>query len=121
MSVSRPVKKQRVWLLMTAALVAFCWHRLESQAQGPSFVTVAASNPMRIGPAALTLQESRSYDLKGSVVRCKPNQRVGIMARGRNGTTIANVTVEGCDVGIVVAGASMRIERARYVAEKSVC
>src|SRR5262245_23549307 len=55
-------------------------------------------------PAALLLQEDGIYDLRGQVIRCQPGEDVGIWAETSLSLTIANVVIEGCEVGIVVTG-----------------
>jgi len=55
-------------------------------------------------PAALLLQEDGIHDLGGQVIRCQPGEDVGIWAESSLSLTIANVVIEGCQVGIVVTG-----------------
>src|SRR5262249_40437333 len=53
-------------------------------------------------PAALLLQKDGIHDLRGQVIRCQPGEEVGIWAESSLSLTIANVVIEGCEVGIVV-------------------
>src|SRR5215510_7083083 len=53
-------------------------------------------------PAALLLQKDGIHDLRGQVIRCQPGEEVGIWAESGLSLTIANVVIEGCEVGIVV-------------------
>jgi hypothetical protein len=62
-------------------------------------------DPLR-PPAALVLQEDGIHDLRGQVVRCKPGEDVGIWAESSLSLTIANVVIEGCDMGIVITGSA---------------
>jgi Right handed beta helix region len=55
-------------------------------------------------PAALLLQKDGIHDLGGQVIRCQPGEEVGIWAESSVSLTIANVVIEGCEVGIVVTG-----------------
>jgi Periplasmic copper-binding protein (NosD) len=55
-------------------------------------------------PAALLLQEDGIHDLSGQVIRCQPGEEVGIWAESSISLTIANVVIEGCEVGIMVTG-----------------
>src|SRR5688572_23564321 len=57
-------------------------------------------------PAALLLQKDGIHDLRGQVIRCQPGEEVGIWAESSLSLTIANVVIEGCDVGIVVTGSA---------------
>jgi len=57
-------------------------------------------------PAALLLQKDGIHDLRGQVIRCQPGEEVGIWAESSLSLTIANVVIEGCEVGIVVTGAA---------------
>lgn len=60
-------------------------------------------NPPQV-PAVMLLQKDGTYDFHGQVVRCRPDEHVGIRAESRTHLTIANVVVEGCEVGIMVTG-----------------
>src|SRR5262245_57292782 len=70
-----------------------------------SFVRAAgqAGDPRR-PPAALLLQKDGLHDMRGQVIRCQPGEEVGIWAESSLSLTIANVVIEGCEVGIVVTG-----------------
>jgi hypothetical protein len=57
-------------------------------------------------PAALLLQEDGIHDLRGQVIRCQQGEEVGIWAESSLSLTIANVVIEGCEVGIVVTGSA---------------
>jgi Periplasmic copper-binding protein (NosD) len=69
-----------------------------------SFVSAVGQTVNPRPPAALLLQEEGSYDLGGQVIRCQPGEEVGIWANSSPSLTIANVVIEGCDVGIVITG-----------------
>ena len=79
------------------------------------------SKPRSLGPAALTLRSDRTYDFSGSLVRCAPNEGVGIMAEGHGSLTVTNVTIEGCAVGILAMGSSVRIEHVTVRNVSGVC
>ena len=54
--------------------------------------------------AAVLLPQGGTHDLSGRVVRCEPEQRVGIWAESHVPLTIANAVIEGCEVGVMVTG-----------------
>src|SRR5262245_47044950 len=51
--------------------------------------------------AALTLQREGTYDLADQLVRCQPQQKVGVWVESRS-ITIANAVIENCELGIVI-------------------
>ena len=55
-------------------------------------------------PAALQLPQGGTHDLSGRVVRCEPDQKVGIWAESHVALTVANAVIEGYEVGMVVTG-----------------
>ena len=93
-------------LLCTLAFLVFAL-------QGSSATAIGETDVLpRMRQAALTLREARTYDFAGRVVRCQPNQQVGIMAESHGNLAITNVVVDGCRVGIVATGPSVRVEGA---------
>jgi parallel beta-helix repeat protein len=58
------------------------------------------------GSAVLRVEGDGTYDLRGRVVRCEQGKPVGLWVEGRRAITLANVVVEGCEVGILVRAAA---------------
>jgi Right handed beta helix region len=108
---SRPI------LFAATALVLFALYGTVADAL--DFASI--SQPRSLGPAALTLRSDRTYDFSGSLLRCDPNEGVGIIAEGRGSLSVTNVTIEGCAVGIMAVGASVRIEHVTMRNISGVC
>jgi hypothetical protein len=53
--------------------------------------------------AVLRIEGDGTYDLGAHVVRCEQGKRVGLWVEGRRALTLANVVVEGCEVGVLVS------------------
>ena len=105
-------------LLWTLAFLVFVLEGFSANAIGQTDLREVRR---RLGPAALTLKGDRTYDFAGQVVRCQPNQDVGIMAESRTSLTITDVIVDGCTVGIITTGPSVRVERVTVRGTTGVC
>jgi Right handed beta helix region len=104
-------------LCVTAALVLFA---IKGTAAGALSLSLT-SELRKLGPAAMTLQSDRTYDFSGRVLRCQPNEDVGIIAESHGSLTVSNVTIDGCHVGIITSGSSVRLERVTVQATNGVC
>ena len=104
-------------LCPAAALVLFALYGTVADALDFSSISQRRS----LGAAALTLRSDRTYDFSGNLLRCSPNEGVGIMAEGRASLTVTNVTIEGCTVGIMAVGSSVRIEHVTVRNTSGVC
>jgi Periplasmic copper-binding protein (NosD) len=62
--------------------------------------TVACAADAR--SAVLRVDGDGTYDLGARVVRCEKGKAVGLWVEARRALTLANVVVEGCEVGILV-------------------
>jgi Right handed beta helix region len=100
-----------------AALVLFA---IKGTAAGALSLSLT-SELRKLGPAAMRLQSDRTYDFSGRVLRCQPNEDVGIMAESRGALTVTNVTIEGCSVGIITTGSAVRVERVTVRNATGVC
>jgi hypothetical protein len=76
-----------------------------------SRIGLAQTEVSTLEPAALTLQSAGSYSLSNRVVRCRSNQRAGIVAASSGTLAIRDVVVEGCGTGVIASGASVYLER----------
>jgi len=108
---------RRSFLCAAAALVLFALYGTVADAL--DFPSI--SQPRSLGPAALTLRSDRTYDFSGRLLRCDRNEDVGIMAEGHGSLTVTNVTIEGCTVGILAMGSSVRIEHVTVRDVSGVC
>src|SRR5262249_53259923 len=99
-------RRSHLLLCFAAALVLFGIRETTAEALSVSLT----SEVRKLGPAAMRLEGDRTYDFSGRVLRCQPDQGVGIVAESRGSLSVTNVTIDGCTVGIIVTGSSVRLE-----------
>ena len=118
MTLPTRLRSTHIGLLWTLAFLVFVLAGFSTNAIGQ---TDLRDVRRRLGPAALTLKGDRTYNFGGQVVRCQPNQDVGIMAESITSLTITDVIVDGCTVGIIATGPSVRVERVTVRDTTGVC
>jgi parallel beta helix pectate lyase-like protein len=110
-------RRSRLLLSFAAALVLFAIRDTAADA-----LSVSLSSELRkLGPAAIRLQGDRTYDFSGRVLRCQPDQGVGIVAESRGLLSVTNVTIDGCTIGIIATGSAVRLEHVTVQNTTGVC